>query len=71
MSTDAQKKSIVSTDAHRHKSKLWQRDAEMLSVVPGEGLPGATLIAQGARYLFNSSLHSKHWTLFSHFYLFL
>lgn len=33
---DAQKKSRESTDAHRHRSKLWWLDAEMLSVLPGE-----------------------------------
>lgn len=29
-----------STDAHRHSSKLWQLDAEMLNVVPGRSLAG-------------------------------
>ena len=34
---DAQSKLRESTDAHRHRSELWRLDAELLSVVPGEG----------------------------------
>ena len=34
---DAQNKLRESTDAHRHSSKLWRLDAEMLSVVSREG----------------------------------
>ena len=34
---DAQNKWRQCTDAHRHSSKLWRLDAEMLSVVPREG----------------------------------
>ena len=41
---NAQNEWRSSTDAHRHNSKLWQLDAEMLNVVPGEELGGTTLL---------------------------
>ena len=37
MLTEAENKSRESTDAHRHSSKIWQLDGEMLGVVPWEG----------------------------------
>ena len=43
---DTQNKSRSSTDAHRHSSKLWWPDAEMLSVVPGKEPSGATISCQ-------------------------
>ena len=41
-------------------SKLGHLDAEALSVVQGKGLVGATVTAQGACYLYNLFLQSKH-----------
>ena len=40
MLTDTHKKNLGKVQAHRHSSKPWQLDAEMLSVVSGEGAWG-------------------------------
>lgn len=42
---DTQNISRQSTDAYKHSSKLWQFDAEMLSVFPGKELDGAAFAA--------------------------
>lgn len=43
---DVHNKLTYSTGAYRHSSELWRFDAEMLSVAPGEGAGGATLLAR-------------------------
>ena len=61
---DAQNKLRKITDAHRHRSKLSQLDAEIVNVDPGEEVGGTTLTARGVRCLSNSSLQTKGQTLF-------
>ena len=51
---DTQNKLRKSPDAHRHSSKLWWPDAEMLSVVPGEELGVVTLATWEVCCLSNS-----------------
>lgn len=55
-----------STDVHRHSSKLWQPDAEMLSVVSGElSLPGVcTAFIKG-----DCETHNTHYFWFLPFFL--
>lgn len=57
--TNAQNKLRCSTDAHRHSSKLWGLDAEMLSVFPGKEPGCATQAAGSARCLGKGSLQKK------------
>ena len=45
--TDAQNKSGKSADTHKHSSKIWCLDGEMLSILAAKQLGGASLAALG------------------------